>query len=104
MSETTASITSMVKATFGEATLTKMVGQPTSGSIKILTTELENVTSTFSTTQWGDTYGCFPLILAQDEMRYVAHDEHFHSGPMANLNLVNSKITDQTTSCELVLL
>ena len=37
-------------------------------------------------------------------MRYVAHDEHFHSGPMAKPNLVNYKITEQTTGRELVLL
>ena len=37
-------------------------------------------------------------------MIYVAHDENFHSGPMAKPNLVNSNITDQTTVRELVLL
>ena len=94
----------MVKATFGEATFTKIVVQPTLGSIKILTTELTKVASTFSTTQWGGTYVCFPLILAQDEMRYVAKDEHFHSGPMSNPTLVNSNITYQTTSRKLALL
>ena len=94
----------MVKVTFGEATFTKMVGQPTSGSIKILTTELGKVASTFNTTQWRGTYRCLLLILAQDEMRYVANDEHFHSGPMAKPNLVNSNITDQTNGHKIVLL
>ena len=37
-------------------------------------------------------------------MRYVAHDEHLHSGPMAKSNLVNSNITDQKTGRKLVLL
>ena len=83
----------MVKATFGEATFTKIVVSPTSGSIKFMTTELAKVTSTFNTTQWGGTYRCLPIILAQDEMRYVAHDEHFHIVLMANPNLVNLNIT-----------
>ena len=94
----------MVKATFGEATLTKMVGQTTSGSIKILTTKLAKVASTFNTTQWGGTYGCLPLILAQDEMRYVAHNEHLHSGLMANTNPIILNIIEQTTGHKLVLL
>ena len=94
----------MVKANFGEATFTKMVGQPTSRSIKILKTELAKVASTFNTTQWGGTYGCLPLTPDQDEIRYVAHDEHYHSGPMAKPNLFNSNITDQTTGRKLVLL
>ena len=81
-SKTTSLITSMVKTTFGEATSTKMVGQPTSGSIKILTTELAKVTSTFSNTQWWGTYKCRTLILTQDEMRYMTPDNNFHSGPM----------------------
>ena len=34
----------------------------------------------------------------------MAHNEHFHSGPMAKPNLVNSNITYQTTGRELVLL
>ena len=92
----------MMKTTFVEATFTKMVEKLTLGSIKILTTELEKVAITFSTTQWGVTYGCLPLILAQDEMRYVAHNDHFHSGPMDKPNLVNLNITDHTTSRELV--
>ena len=91
----------MVKTTFGEATFTKMVGQPTLGYIKILG---ETVTSTFSTTQWGGTYECLPLILAQYEMRYVAHDEDFHSSPMDKPNLVNSNISYQTTGRKLALL
>ena len=103
-SKTTESITSMVKTTFGEATFTKIVGQPTSGSIKVLTTEMAKVASTSITTKWGGTYGCLPLILAQDKMRYVAHDEYFHSGPMANTNLVNANIADKATIRELVLL
>ena len=84
----------MVKATFGEATFTKIVVQPTSGSIKVLTTELAKVASTFNTTQWVGTYRYLPIILAQDEMRYVAHDENFHIFLMVNPNLVNSNITD----------
>ena len=103
-SEMTASITSMVKAIFYEATFTRMVEQPTLGSIKILTLEMVKVASTLNTAQWGVTYGCLPLILTQYEMRYVAHDEHFHSGPMAKPNLFNSNIIDQTTGRELFLL
>ena len=34
-------------------------------------------------------------------MIYVAHDEHFHSGPMAKPKLINSNIKDQTTVREL---
>ena len=94
----------MVKADFSESTYTKIVGHTTSVSIKILRTELAKVDSTFNTTQWGGTYWCLPLILAQDEMRYVAHDEHFHTCPMAKPNLVNSKIIDQVTGRKLVLL
>ena len=94
----------MVKSTFGEATITKLVVEATSGFIKILTTELSNFASTFSTIQWEDTYGYLPLILAQDEMRYVAHDEHFHSGTIAKPNLVNSNITYQTTVREIILI
>ena len=94
----------MVKATFSEATFKKMWGHPTSGCIKILTTELAKATITFNTTQWGGTYGCLPLILTEDGMRYVAHDGNFHSGPMAKPNLVNSNITDQTAGRKLSLL
>ena len=103
-SKTTSLITSMVKTTFGEATSTKMVGQPTSGSIKILTTELAKVTSTFSNTQWWGTYKCRTLILTQDEMRYMTHDNNFHSGPIDKTDLVNANITDKTTGHELVLI
>ena len=79
----------MVKTTFGESTFTKMVGHPTSVPIKIMTIELAKFASTFSTTEWGGTYGRLPLILAQDETRYVVHDGNLHSGPMAKPNLVN---------------
>ena len=94
----------MAKTTLGEATFTKMVRHPTSGSIKIMTTKLEKVANTFSTMQWGETYGCLPLILDQDEMRYVAHDNHFHYVPMAKPNLVNVNITEKKTFRKLVLL
>ena len=37
-------------------------------------------------------------------MRYVAHNEYFHSVPMYNPNLFNSNITDQTTGRKLILI
>ena len=75
--------------------LNKIVGQPTLNSVHHLAEQL-------ATTKWSGKHGFPPLVLSEAKMRLTDGDNNFNCKQLANPELLNQKIEDNTKGSEIL--
>jgi hypothetical protein len=73
MSSTTdiAAIDEMIRAKFDAATITRIVGQPSLTSVRLLVDELAKIVAGCKTSKWGGKHGHLKVVLGKDKYRLV---------------------------------